>query len=79
MKGGSRGSGQRKTPHAAATFGVLTGLVGSRPPDVPGEGNIIARVRLRTLQLIAVATVEPASLKHRDCRIGHLERLFEAR
>lgn len=33
LKEGSRGSGQRKTPHAAATFGVLTGLVGSRPPE----------------------------------------------
>jgi len=36
MKGGSSESGRRKTPHAAATFGVLTGLVGSRPPEFPG-------------------------------------------
>ena len=29
---------QRKTPHAAATCGVLTGLVGSRPPG-PGASS----------------------------------------
>jgi len=30
---------QRKTPHAAATFGVLTELAGSRPPG-PGAPEI---------------------------------------
>jgi hypothetical protein len=48
MNGGSRGSGQRETPHSAATFWVLTGLVGSRPPDIPGQGNITASAGIRT-------------------------------